>query len=78
MFSLTTEEVIAGSTETLEDLHIHLLWCKTNSLPLGLQLDDFLGMTLPVTTALVLLGSNGLDLLAEGGLLGQILFLLGT
>ena len=78
IFSLTTEEVITGSTEALEDLHIHLLRSKADGLPFCLDINDFLGMLFPVTTAFVLLGSNSLHLLTKGGLTSQVVFFLGA
>ena len=78
MLCLTTKEVVAGSTETLKDLDVHLLWSEADGLPLSLQLDNLLGMALPVTAALVLLSSDSLYLLAERCLLGEVVFLLGT
>ena len=75
---LTGEETVAGGTETLKDLHVHLLWSETDGLPLRLDIDDLLGMFLPVGTTLVLLGSDSLYLLAERRLTGEVLLLLGT
>ena len=78
VLSLTAKEVVAGSTEALEDLYIHLLRCKADGLPLCLQLDNLLCVAFPVAAALVLLGSDSLYLLAERCLLGEVVLLLGT
>ena len=34
VLGLASEEVVAGGAETLEDLHVHLLRCEADSLPL--------------------------------------------
>lgn len=75
---LASEEVVTGSTEALEYLDVHLLGCKADGLPLCLQFDNLLGATLPVCAALVFLGYDGFDFLAEGCLLGQVLLFLGA
>ena len=70
MLGLSGEEVVAGGTEALEDLDVHLLGCEAYGFPLGLQVYDFLGVPLPVGAALVFFGGDGLYLLAESGLAG--------
>ena len=78
VFCLTSKEIVACSTETLKDLDVHLLWGETDGFPLCLQFDNLLRMALPVGTTFILFGGNGFHFLAEYGLTGQIVFLLGT
>ena len=75
---LASEEVVTGCTEALEYLDVHLLGGEADGLPLCLQFDNLLGATLPVCAALVFLGYDGFDFLAEGCLLGQVLLFLGA
>ena len=77
-FSLLAEELVVGDAETLKDLHVHLLRSETNLLPFALHLNHSLGSFLPVGSLLVLLLVDGLNLLAEGSLLGEVLLFLGT
>ena len=72
------KEVVAGGAEALEYLDIHLLRCKTDGLPLVLQLDYFLRTALPVAGCLVFGFAKLLNLLAEGCLAGKILVFLGA
>ena len=75
--SLLTKELIASSTEALEYLCVHLLWSKAYGLPCSLQLDDFLCLGIPVGKSLQSFGIDSLNLLAQFGLLLQVLFLTG-
>ena len=78
VFGLASEEVVAGSAEALEYLHVHLLRSEADSLPLVLNVDNLLRALLPVGSALVLSLAELLYLLAESGLASQILLLLSA
>ena len=78
IFCLVGKEFVAGSTETLKDLHVHLLRSKSYGLPLLLNGDNLFCMALPVAATLILFGSDGFYFLAEGSLLLKVLLLAGT
>ena len=46
-FSFFLEEVVAGTAETFEYLHVHLLGSKTDSFPFVLQGNEFLCLVFP-------------------------------
>ena len=69
------KESVASFAEALEYLCVDLLWCIAYGLPLSLQRDDSLCHCIPVGKGLQSVGLLGFQLLAEGCLLGQILFL---
>lgn len=78
IFGLTSEEIVAGLAEALEDLLVALLRRKADSLPLLLDGDNLFGVFLPVGSVFVLLFGDSFRLLAERRLLGEVLLLLGA
>ncbi len=76
VFCLLLEVLIASGTEPLEYLHVHLLRSKAYSLPLCLQLCDFLTLLIPLSKGLQCCSVDGFYLLADFSLLLQILFFL--
>src|SRR3712207_4106780 len=73
--SFTGKEVVACGTEALKDFHIHLLGCKADGFPLGLNIYNLLGMCLPVGGFRVCFLGYSLHLLAESRLLSKVLLL---
>ena len=71
---LFREEPVACATETLENLHVHLLRGETNGTPFLLHLDDLLRLCLPCSRRLDGRQVDGFYFLAECGLVCQVFF----
>ena len=78
MFSLARKESVACSTEALEDLNVHLLWCEANGLPFCLDVNNLLGMLLPVCSILIFFVADSLYVLTECSLLCEVLLFTST
>ena len=74
---LLLEELVAGRTETLEDLGVHALGCIADGLPLGLQGDNLVCQRVPFGKTLEGGSVDGLYLLAESRLACQVLLFPG-
>ena len=72
--SLLSKEVVAGGTEALKNLGVHLLGGAADSLPLFLECYDLLGKAVPLGVAVDVFHLDGLYLLADGCLLGEVFF----
>ena len=67
------EEAVAGSTEAVEDEVVLLVAGEPDGLPFGLEGDDLLGLLLPLGEGRQFVELDVLHLLAEGGLLLEVL-----